>query len=134
MVSTIIPTLRYRDAQAAIDWLSAVVGFNVEMVMEDDDGLIAHAELTLGGGMVMLGTVRDDPFGETQITPDEAGGVTQSAYIVVKDADALFERVTASGAEIIIPLHDQPYGSREFSCRDFEGHLWNFGTYDPFAP
>ena len=104
------------------------------MVMEDDDGLIAHAELTLGGGMVMLGAVRDDPFGETQITPDEAGGVTQSAYIVVKDADALFERVTASGAEIIIPLHDQPYGSREFSCRDFEGHLWNFGTYDPFAP
>ncbi|WP_062226691.1 VOC family protein [Aureimonas frigidaquae] len=134
MVSRIIPTLRYRDVDTAIDWLTEVVGFTAEMVMEDEDGLVSHAELTLDGGMLMLGSLRDDALGSLQITPDEAGGVTQSTYIVIRDADALFQRISASGAEIVLPLRDEPYGSREFSCRDFEGHVWNFGTYDPFAP
>ncbi|KAA0968478.1 hypothetical protein FPY71_16430 [Aureimonas fodinaquatilis] len=129
----IIPTLRYRDPQTAIDWLTEILGFSAEMVMEDEDGAIAHAELSFDGSMIMLGAVRDDAFGETQVTPDEAGGVTQSAYIIVQNPDALYERVVASGAEVVFPLHDKPYGSREFSCRDFEGHLWNFGTYNPFV-
>lgn len=27
---------------------------------------------------------------------------------------------------------DQDYGGRLYSCRDPEGNLWNFGSYDPW--
>jgi uncharacterized glyoxalase superfamily protein PhnB len=37
----------------------------------------------------------------------------------------------ACGTPIAMALHDAPYGSREFSCRDPEANLWCFGTYWP---
>jgi len=65
--------------------------------------------------------------------PDEIGGAeTQSAYVVVSDADAVYARAKGAGAEIVLVIKDEDYGGRGFSCRDLEGHLWNFGTYDPW--
>ena len=65
--------------------------------------------------------------------PDEIGGSeTQTPYAIVSDADALYARVTAAGARIELDIKDEDYGGRGFSCRDLEGHLWNFGTYDPW--
>ena len=75
-----------------------------------------------------------DEFGLLQKTPSDAGGVvTQSAYIIVKDADAHHARAVAAGAEVVYPLKDEDYGGRGYSCHDPEGHLWSFGTYDPWA-
>jgi len=48
------------------------------------------------------------------------------------DADVLYQRAKASGAEIVMDIKDEDYGGRGFSCRAPEGHLWNFGTYDPW--
>ena len=63
------------------------------------------------------------------------GGVeTQSPYLVVNDADAVYERAKAAGAQIIIEIKNEDYGGRGFTCRDLEGRLWNVGTYDPWAP
>lgn len=132
MPATIIPTMRYHDARAMIAWLERAFGFVRHAVHEDGAGGIAHAQLTFGDGMVMLGSVRDDAFGCLQSTPRALGGVTQSAYIVAADVDALHDRAKAAGAEIVHGPADQPYGSRDFSCRDPEGHLWSFGTYDPW--
>jgi uncharacterized glyoxalase superfamily protein PhnB len=131
--ATIIPTMRYADAPAAIKWLCDAFGFEKHTVYVDEKGGIAHAQLTLGNGMIMLGSARKDEFGTLQKTPRELGATTQSAYIIVNDPDALYERAKQAGAEIVMELADQNYGSRDFSCRDPEGHLWNFGTYDPWA-
>jgi uncharacterized glyoxalase superfamily protein PhnB len=133
--SHIIPTMRYRDAPAAIDWLCNVFGFEKHLVVPHDDGTIAHAQLTLGGGMIMLGSVPEEEteFGKLMKQPDEIGGFeTQSAYIVVDDADAIYNNVKANGGEIVIEIKDEDYGGRGFSCRDPEGHLWNIGTYNPW--
>jgi uncharacterized glyoxalase superfamily protein PhnB len=133
--STVIPCLRYRDARRMIGWLCEVFGFHPQAVHEDGAGGIAHAQLTLGSGMVMLGSARegDDPFGRVQSTPAALGGrTTQSPYLVVADADAVLRRAVAAGAEIVIPIRDEEYGGRGFSCRDPEGHPWNIGTYDPW--
>jgi uncharacterized glyoxalase superfamily protein PhnB len=78
--ATVIPALQYQDAPAAIDFLSKAFGFEKKAVYEGEGGTIAHAELTLGNGMVMLGSVK-----ETE------------------------------------------------SCKDPEGNVWTFGTYDPWA-
>jgi uncharacterized glyoxalase superfamily protein PhnB len=118
-----IPALRYRDARAAVDFLQNAFGFEAKEVHEDG-GVIVHAELVYGGGMVMLSEQRDeDRFG------DHTGkGWT---YVVVEDADAHHEQAKAGGAEIVRPLEDQDYGSRDYTARDAEGNLWSFGTYAP---
>ena len=132
MPSTVIPCLRYADAPKMIDWLCETLGFERKMVMEDGSGGVGHAELTLGGGMIMLGSAREDGFGKLQSSAQALGGNSQSAYVVVADADAAYAKVTAAGGEIVRGLVDQEYGSREFSLRDPEGVLWNVGTYDPW--
>jgi uncharacterized glyoxalase superfamily protein PhnB len=126
----LMPTLRYADAKAAIDWLERAFGFERHAVYENDEGRVEHAELRFGSnGMVMLGSVRETPFPVR--TPAEAGGVTSMVYLIVDDADVAHDRAVAAGAEIIRGLTDQDYGSREFSVRDPEGYVWNFGTYRP---
>ncbi len=132
MPSAVIPTMRYRDAGQMIDWLCAAFGFERRMVIDDGSGGIAHAELTFGDGMIMLGSARDDDFGKLQSTPAVLGGTTQSPYIVVADADAAYARAKAAGAEMIGDIRQQSYG-RGFSCRDPEGHLWNLGDYNPWT-
>ena len=133
MRTTAIPCLRYRDAPAAIDWLCRVFGFERQLVVPNPDGTIAHSQLRLGGGMIMLGSVVDSPFGRLMRQPDEIGGAeTQSAYVIVPDADVVYARVKAANAEIVLDIKDEDYGGRGFSCRDLEGHLWTIGTYDPW--
>lgn len=133
MTATTIPTMRYRDAPEMIGWLCEVFGFERHMVVDDDAGGVAHAQLKLGNGMIMLGSWRDDEFGQLQRTPGDLGGTTQSAYLVVADADAVYANARAAGAEIVMDITDEDHGGRGFSCRDPEGHLWNVGTYDPWA-
>lgn len=132
--ATVIPCLRYRNAAAAIDWLCEVFGFEKQLVIKNDDGTIAHAQLSCGNGMIMLGSVLDTPFGKFIKQPDEIGGAeTQSAYVVVADADAVYARAKAAKADILIDIKDEDYGGRDFTCRDLEGRIWTFGTYDPWV-
>ena len=133
MPASIIPSLRYRNAPAAIEWLCRAFGLRKSLVVPDDSGGVAHAQLSFGDGMIMLGSVRDDEWGRFIKPPDEIGGAaTQSIYLVVSDADIVYERAKNAGAEILIPVKDEEYGGRSFSCRDLEGHLWTIGTYDPW--
>jgi uncharacterized glyoxalase superfamily protein PhnB len=132
--STIMPTLRYRDAPAAIEWLTKVFGFEKHAVYANPDGTIAHAELALGGGMIMLGSVKDDEYGKGFRPPSELGNVeTRSSYIVAPDVDAVYARAQAEGATIARKIQDMDYGSREFTVKDPEGNSWSVGTYDPWA-
>jgi uncharacterized glyoxalase superfamily protein PhnB len=132
--ATIIPTLRYKDVPAAIDWLCTAFGFEKHLIVPGENSTIAHAQLIFGNGMIMLGSFRDDEFGKLQQPPDGAGSVvSQSPYIVVEDVDEHYARAIAAGAEIVIDIKDEDYG-REYSCRDPEGFLWNFGTYNPWSP
>lgn len=131
--ATVIPCLRYRNAPAAIEWLCQTFGFEKHLVVPNEDGTIAHAQLSFGNGMIMLGSVFDNEFGRLIKQPDEIGGAeTQSAYLIMSDADSIYQRAKAAGAEIVMEIKDEDYGGRGFSCRDLEGHLWNIGTYDPW--
>jgi uncharacterized glyoxalase superfamily protein PhnB len=132
--SSIFPGHLYRNASAAIDWLCRVFGFERHAVHEGENGVILHAELTLGNGMILLGSGKDDEHGRRFKSPAELGGIeTRSVYIVVPDADAAHARAVAAGALVTTPLHDTPYGSRDFTVKDPEGHSWYVGTYDPWA-
>ncbi|MGH9311218.1 MAG: VOC family protein [Vicinamibacterales bacterium] len=129
--TTMYPFLRYRDAAAAIGWLGRAFGLEPRAVHPGPDNTIAHAELGAGTSVLMLGSAKDDDLGLK--TAREVGAVTQGIYMVVADIDAHYARALAEGAEIVYPLRNTDYGSREYGARDLEGNLWSFGTYRPGA-
>ena len=84
--------------------------------------------------MMMLGSFRDNDFAKLVKQPDQLEGFeTQCPYVVVKDADAHYARAAAARAKIVHEIEDASYGGRGYSCYDLEGHLWSFGSYDPWA-
>ena len=134
----LIPCLRYADAPAAIAFLRDAFGFVPQAVFADPDdpAIVHHAQLLLDGNMIMLGSDRP---GETKDlyrwkTPAEAGGVTMTVCAVIDDPDAHHAHAAAAGADIIRAPYDNPgYPGRAYDVRDPGGHVWNFGSYDPFA-
>jgi uncharacterized glyoxalase superfamily protein PhnB len=121
---TFYPTLTYRDAPAAIDFLGRAFGFTPGMVMAGEgDRQIAHAELHFGDGAVMVGSIRED---------EHATGKTV-IYVATDDIDARCARAREAGAEIVMEPFDTDYGSRDFAAKDPEGNVWSFGTYRPEA-
>lgn len=129
-----VPVLRYRDAPAMIDWLCQAFGFEKHAVHEDGQGRIAHAQLCYGDDILMLSSILDTPFARHMVQPDEVGGrETATIYVVVPDADLHYSRAKAAGAVILLEIKDEDYGGRGYTCRDPEGHIWSFGTYDPWA-
>ena len=125
VTASLFPALRYSDARAAADWLERAFGFERHAVYDGEDGLVMHAEMRLGNGMIMFGSPR--PPDPANPWADERFGI----YAVVEDIDAHYARARAAGAEIVRELADTGYGSREYSARDLDGHLWSFGTYRP---
>lgn len=129
---SIVPTLRYRDVAAAIDWLCNAFGFERQLVVDDADGGVRYAELTFGTGMVMVGPVEGAGTDATDAPPAESGAETQVCYLFVADAAGHCARAKAAGAEIVLDIDDEESRGRGYSCRDPEGHVWTFGTYNPW--
>jgi uncharacterized glyoxalase superfamily protein PhnB len=123
----IFPALRYNDAHAAIDFLVRAFGFERHAVFEGPDNTVSHAELRFGAGALAINSVTP---------PDPANpwtNVRQGLYVVLADVNAHYDRSSAAGADVVRLPVDMDYGSREYSVRDPEGHMWSFGTYDMAA-
>jgi uncharacterized glyoxalase superfamily protein PhnB len=125
-VPTLYPGVRYRDADAAMDWLERVLGCTRREDHRDDDGNVIHAEMDFRGAVVMLSTagIGREPFRSLP-----AGG--QLVYVGLDEVDDLYAQVREAGGELALELTDTDYGSRDFTARDPEGNLWAFGTYRP---
>ncbi len=136
--STIIPAMRYRNALEMIEWLCRAFGFEKQFVFATPEGVVMHSQLTFGNGMIMVGSVQSGTPASKIIPtkqPDEIGGaVTQTPYLVVSDIDAVYASAKAAGATMLADLEEKPQGGKAFSCRDPEGHIWNFGDFDPWEP
>jgi uncharacterized glyoxalase superfamily protein PhnB len=126
--ATVYPNLLYDDADTAMDWLERL-GFECREVHRSDAGAVAHAELSFGGAIVMLGSggVGREPFRSVP-----TGG--SLVYVALDEIDALYAHAREEGAEVALELTDTDYGSRDFPLRDPEGNLWAFGTYRPVEP
>ena len=137
MKTRIVPSLRYQDCRQAINWLCATFGFEEQLIVPNEDGGITHAQLVCDMAMIMLGDGHrddDDPFGQLNKSPLQLDGYnTAGVYMIVEDVDAHYEKARAAGAAIVLDIFDQGYGGRGYTCKDLEGHLWSFGSYDPWA-
>lgn len=137
---SLVPVLRYRDVAAAGHWLRDAFGFELKTLIRSADGSAAqsgegpaiYAELSHGRGTIMLVPVGQSDLDAHMRQPDELGGIeTQTCYVTVSDAALHMKRAVAWGAEIVLPLSGDGSGQNGYSCRDNEGHFWNFGTYAP---
>ncbi len=133
--ATIIPALRYKNAPKAIDWLCEAFGFERHLVVPGESNSIAHAQLKLGNSMIMLGSEKNGNDYDQYIKgPAHFDGVnTQAPYIVIENIEEHYQTAIDAGAKILLELEDQDYGGKLYTCRDPEGHIWNFGSYDPWG-
>src|SRR5688500_1061775 len=91
----IFPAFKYQDAPAAIDWLERAFGFTRQGVHPGPGGTIVHAELKLGSGLIMRGSMGPpDPAKPWAAAP-------QGLYVYVSDIDAHYARAKAAGAVIV---------------------------------
>ena len=127
-MQTIFPILRYRDARAAIAWLSIAFGFEELFSVPESGPYVRHAQLKLGDNIIMVGSVRPD---DGIVSPNTVGVSTQMLGVYVANPDSHFAQAQAEGAKILYPPTDTDFGSREYHAADLEGHLWTFGTYRP---
>ena len=121
----------YRDPVAALKWLEEAFGFEPFMVITTPDGQMVHSEMRYGEGRVMVGS----EWSADHKSPASIGGRnTQTVHTYLnEDIGAHYARAKAAGARIEQEPEDQFYGDRTYRARDPEGHIWNFGNYDPWA-
>ncbi len=132
--SIAIPCVSYKDATAAVEWLCRAFGLREHAVYRHEDGQVVHAELSFGDGLIMVSPEARGDFAKYMGTTERAGGIaTQTIYIIVDDPDAHHDKAKAEGADIILELSDKEYGGRDYTCRDPEGNIWSFGTYNPWT-
>jgi len=124
----LFPALRYDAAHAAIEWLERALGMCRGMVSQNSDGVVMHAQLSIAGATLMLGSNTGD---EGRLELPSGGGSVYIALDSAEQVDELFASASAAGAEVLQPVTDQSYGSHEFTVADPEGNAWSVGTYRP---
>jgi uncharacterized glyoxalase superfamily protein PhnB len=121
MTAIIQPVLHYEDLAKGVAFLVETFGFAEHVIHRTPQGEPAYAELVLDGCYLGVGAT------SPEVSPFDLGPT--ALYVAIDDPDSMHKRVVAAGAEIVMGLTDQDYGSREFAARDYEGNVWCFGTY-----
>lgn len=115
---SIVPYFSDADAKAAIRFLTEAFGFAVIQSYDTAEGVLQHAELRFGNGVIMLGS-------------EARAKGSPGVYLVVGDVDAHYARAREAGADIVHPPEDTQWGTRRYRATDPEGHEWSFGSYQP---
>ena len=118
--ATVVPILVYEDVAKAIDWLCDTFGFTERLRAEGPGGGVAHAQLAIAGGAIMLGRQGGE------FRPARPNEVSQYVHVHVENVDEHFEHAQQSGARILKSPADMPFGERQYTVEDPWGHRWTF--------
>jgi uncharacterized glyoxalase superfamily protein PhnB len=130
-IKAVVPTIIYRDPTAMVEWLCNTFDFRKQAIVKEENGKVMHAELTFGESMITVISIQHSPFEKLVVHPDQVGGAeTQTCYLIVPDVEAHHARAKANNAEIVFDVSFEK-GGHGYACKDPEGHLWVFGTYNP---
>lgn len=119
------PYLIVSNASAAIEFYQSIFAATELIRLAAPDGKIAHAELELASGHIMLA----DEYPEMGYkSPHTLGGSPVSIYLTVDDVDATFTAALAAGAQCMMAVADQFDGDRRGTLIDPFGHIWLLAT------
>src|SRR5262245_63224289 len=128
----VVPMIAYENGVAALEWLARAFGFQERMRMLGKDGRLAHGEMQVGdGGLIMLATPTPDYEGprKHRTSCEQARKWSAVPWVIdgvlvhVDDVDAHFRRAKAAGATILSEPEDDP-PARRYRAEDLEGHRW----------
>jgi uncharacterized glyoxalase superfamily protein PhnB len=131
MNATFTPQIFYRDPKTAIAWLEKTFGFEICLLVTDESGAVAHAEMGLGNGRFNIGGELEAPeiIGSARMKSPAslAGQGTQFIRVgLTNGIDDHFAQAESAGARITQRPANQFYGSRVYRALDLEGHVWTF--------
>ena len=118
--ATVVPVLVYEDVGKAIDWLCGALGFTERLRATGPDGIVRHAQLSVGEGAVMLGAQG------AAFRPPRPNEVNQYVIVHVEDVDRHLDQAKRFGARIVQPPTNMPFGERVYTVEDLAGHRWTF--------
>lgn len=120
---TVTPQIVVRGADAALAYYAEVFGATVESRIPTEDGLaVLQAEIKVGNSIVR---VMDEMPAFGILAPANFGGAAVGLHLYMPNTDEVWERATASGAGILVPLADMPWGERYGKFIDPFGHVWS---------
>jgi uncharacterized glyoxalase superfamily protein PhnB len=105
----------YSDLAAAVAWLCTTFGFRERLRIGD------HRSQLVFGAASMIVVAQPDRAPQLP-----QGQLTHSVMVHIEDMDGHYARVSQSGARIISPPTDFPYGERQYTVEDLAGHRWTF--------
>jgi len=122
----VTPYLTVSPAAAAIAFYTGAFNAKQRALMLSVDGIrIAHCELVINGGSVMLADCFPE-FGQTR-PPMPGEQVTMSVsleYDTAKEVDEVCARVASLGGKVETQPTNSFWGTRYASLRDPFGHRW----------
>jgi len=120
----VIPTIRVMDMAASLPLYVDQLGFSLERGGPTSD----NSALQRGDAQVMVEVAGHlySPAYNDAIRKRIGTASAVALYIEAPDVDALYDRLTASGANIVDPLADRPWGQREFTVADPDGNWFTF--------
>ena len=122
----VTPYLTIRDAAAALEFYPRALDATVCFRIAGPDGKVGHAEIRIGGSVIML----SDEFPEMDVvSPQTLSGATSSLLLYVENVDALFAKAVAAGCTVVKPIANQFYGDRSGTVKDPFGHRWTIATH-----
>lgn len=113
--------LGYEDIERARGLFIDALGFEEDWEVRDDSGNLTRSHVRFGATVLML----DKPGAHNVLSPRAAGGVTHLIVISVGDVDAHHARAAGSGATVLVPPSDRPWG-RDYEISDAEGYIFSF--------
>jgi len=129
--SPVTPYLTVKGAAGAIDFYKKAFGAEEAFRMNSRDGKVMHAEIRIGGAVIML---HDEMPEWKALSPQTIGDSGSSIMLYVQDVDAVFKRALAAGATSIMDVADQFYGDRCGGLKDPFGHKWSIATHVEDVP
>jgi PhnB protein len=120
----VIAHIMLEDASAAIEFYQQALSATELFRIASADGRILHAEISVGGAVVMVGDA-EPPF----VAPTASGSTTVGLHVYLDDVDTALARAEQAGAIILQPAQDMFYGDRAGMLQDPFGHIWVLLTH-----
>jgi PhnB protein len=122
--STFIPVLAISSGVMDIGFYEKAFGAITLWRLNNDDGSVHVAALSINGAMFRMHEESREPKGDANLSPTKAGGTTVTIALRADDVHALMARAIAAGAREVSPVTDYEYGYRQGEIIDPFGHRW----------
>jgi PhnB protein len=125
----VMPQLVVSPCAEALEFYERAFGAQLGMRMPGPDGLVMHAEMNIGGSIIMLADEMSMPGEVVRKSPRNAGAITGGVMLYVEDVDSVFQRALAEGAKSLREPTDEFWGDRFAQLVDPFGHVWSMATH-----